>query len=297
MKKYFFLVVIALTSVITLNAASMRIYCKMSQSWWTVDGAAVGCHSWGTGTGTNWPGVRMTPVDGVADTWYIDLDTDNVQNVIFTRVNPSDEGDLYWGAKTKDLVIPNDGRDLFTITNTEAVWGDPGCDGEWSVFGDNPGPGPQPTGDHTWYYKGYIDGQDVEPSESTMFTHGIAEFACVEKSYLMVIYQEPGKPGVQYMAETYVDGGDNCVLKNTTTVDKWGIEPYAGNLYLYEGDDATSVILSKVEIPGRKLVDSDMPQAINNVTADNVAVKFIENGEIRIRRGNQVYDVTGMQIR
>lgn len=39
------------------------------------------------------------------------------------------------------------------------------------------------------------------------------------------------------------------------------------------------------------------PTAINNVAVENVAVKFIENGEIRIRRGNQVYDVTGAQIR
>ncbi|MBQ0153681.1 MAG: hypothetical protein KBS70_02720, partial [Bacteroidales bacterium] len=136
MKKLFSFIMVALMSIMTLNAETTRIYCKMSQGWWTEAGAAVGCHSWGTpGPGTTWPGVRMTPVKGEADTWYIDLDVTKVQNVIFTRVNPSDVGDLNWGAKTKNLTIPTDGKNLFTITSTTAVWGDPGCDGEWSVYG------------------------------------------------------------------------------------------------------------------------------------------------------------------
>lgn len=140
MKKIFSFILVALMSIMTLNAENTRIYCKMAQDWWKVDGAAVGCHSWGTGQGTTWPGVRMTPVDGEADTWYIDLNTADVQNVIFTRVNPSDQGDLYWGAKTKDLTIPTDGKNLFTITTSSESWGDPGCDGEWSVYGEEPTP-------------------------------------------------------------------------------------------------------------------------------------------------------------
>lgn len=140
MKKFFSFIMIALMSIMTLNAENTRIYCKMAQDWWKVDGAAVGCHSWGTGQGTDWPGVRMTPVEGEADTWYIDLNTADVQNVIFTRFNPTDNGNLDWGAKTKDLTIPADGKNLFTITTTEAVWGDPGCDGEWSVYGEEPTP-------------------------------------------------------------------------------------------------------------------------------------------------------------
>lgn len=122
----------------TTMLSAKTIYCKMAQDWWKVDNAAVGCHSWGTGKGTTWPGVRMTPVAGETDLWSIDLDTDQVQNVIFTRVNPSDEGDFYWGAKTKDLVIPTDGKNLFTITTSSESWGDPGCDGEWSVYGEVP---------------------------------------------------------------------------------------------------------------------------------------------------------------
>ncbi|MCQ2348801.1 MAG: hypothetical protein MJZ65_06445, partial [Paludibacteraceae bacterium] len=133
MKKLFSFIMVALLSVMTLNAATTRIYCKMAQSWWKVDNAAVGCHSWGTGAGTTWPGVRMTPVEGETDMWYIDLDVTKVQNVIFTRVNPSDQGNFDWGAKTKDQKIPTDDKNLFTITSS-AVWGDPGCDGEWSKY-------------------------------------------------------------------------------------------------------------------------------------------------------------------
>lgn len=115
--------------------SAKTIYCKMEYGWWKADGAAVGCHSWGDpGPGTTWPGVRMTPVEGETDLWSIELDTDKVQNVIFTRMNPSDQGNQDWGAKTKDLQIPNDDKNLFTITSSSAVWGDPGCEGEWSKY-------------------------------------------------------------------------------------------------------------------------------------------------------------------
>ncbi|MCQ2328073.1 MAG: hypothetical protein MJZ59_01810, partial [Paludibacteraceae bacterium] len=136
MKKLFSFIMVALMSIMTLNAETTRIYCKMAQNWWKVDNAAVGCHSWGTpGPGTDWPGVRMTPVENETDMWYIDLDVTKVQNVIFTRVNPS--GNIAdWGAKTKDLTIPTNGDNLFTITTSDESWGNPGCDGEWSKYGE-----------------------------------------------------------------------------------------------------------------------------------------------------------------
>lgn len=146
-----------------------------------------------------------------------------------------------------------------------------------------------------WYYKGYIDGADVEPSEATKFTNGIVEFACEQKSYLFVIYQEQGKPGVQFMTEKYVDGGDSCLLKSTASADKWGVEPFTGNLYLYYGDDATQVILSKVEIPGRVLVDTET--ALRPVAAEGKqAVKMIKNGQLMIQQGNNIVDVFGRRI-
>ena len=132
------IIALLLTAMLSANltfAATKTIYCKLAQEWWMVVGAAVGCHSWGTGAGTTWPGVRMTPVEGETDLWSIELDTDQVQNVIFTRVSPEGISLADWGAKTKNLQIPTDDKNLFTITTSSESWGDPGCDGEWSVYG------------------------------------------------------------------------------------------------------------------------------------------------------------------
>ena len=132
MKKIFTLFA-ALMMVFSMNAATKTIYCKMAQSWWKADGAAVGAYYWGTGAAPSWPGVRMTPVAGETDLWSIDIDTDKFQKIIFTRVNGS--GTVSdWGAKTADLTVPTDDKNLYTITSTSPVWGDPGVAGTWSVY-------------------------------------------------------------------------------------------------------------------------------------------------------------------
>ena len=132
MKKIFTLFA-ALMMVFSMNAATKTIYCKMAQSWWKADGAAVGAYYWGTGSGPAWPGVRMTPVSGETDLWSIDIDTDKFQNIIFTRVNGS--GTVSdWGAKTADLTVPTDDKNLYTITSASPVWGSPGVAGNWSVY-------------------------------------------------------------------------------------------------------------------------------------------------------------------
>lgn len=116
------------------KAAETTIYAKMEQSWWKADGAAIGIYCWGSGDPkVAWPGERMTAVSGQTDLWSFDVDIATYPNVIFTRVNGS--GDVSdWGAKTKDLTFPTDGKNLFTITSSTAVCGDPGCEGEWSTF-------------------------------------------------------------------------------------------------------------------------------------------------------------------
>lgn len=119
------------------------VYCKNLQSWWNADGAAVGVYAW-TGDVNNaaWPGVRMEAVTGEEGLWKADIDTAKYAKIIFTRVNAT--GDIAdWGAKTADLTVPAD-KDLYTITSTSPVWGDPGVTGEWSVYGDDPTPGPEP---------------------------------------------------------------------------------------------------------------------------------------------------------
>lgn len=141
MKRTILLGLCSLLMGLALNAETTRIYCKMSQSWWKTDGAAVGAHVWGTGGSTTWPGSRMTAVYGETDLWYTDVDLAKYQSIIFVRVNGSGAV-TDWGAKTKDLTLPTDGKNLFTITTSSAVWGDPGCDGEWSIYSGGSGATP-----------------------------------------------------------------------------------------------------------------------------------------------------------
>ena len=121
--------------VVEPELKTKTLYCKVAQDWWKADGAAVGVYAYGEAGAQNaaWPGVRMTAVEGAADTWTADIDVDLYHTVIFTRVNAS--GDIAdWGAKTADLTIPTDDNDLYTITSAEAVWGNPGVAGEWSKY-------------------------------------------------------------------------------------------------------------------------------------------------------------------
>lgn len=115
------------------------IYCKMAHNWWTKEGAAIGIYTWDEGGNkkAEWPGERMALVEGETNVWSFALDINKYKMCIFTRVNG--EGDIAdWGAKTGDLTIPMDDQDMFTITNTDPVWGDPGCAGIWSKYGEGP---------------------------------------------------------------------------------------------------------------------------------------------------------------
>lgn len=141
-----------MAAVLSISTAfATTVYCKVTQSWWTKDGAAVGVYYWGgASAGTTWPGVRMTPVSGAEGTWTYDVPED-VTGLIFTRVNGS--GDIAdWGAKTADLSLPTDGKNLYTITSESAVWGNPGATGVWSVYA---GEGSEEEMDtvYTWYGK------------------------------------------------------------------------------------------------------------------------------------------------
>ena len=132
--------ILSLFAAVMLMVGSMSattIYCKMDKAWWKADGAAVAVHYWGGETAaTTWPGVRMAPVEGDADVWSYDVPAD-VTGLIFVRVNGS--GDIAdWGAKTADLALQTDGKNLYTITSEDPVWGDPGVAGDWSVYGEDP---------------------------------------------------------------------------------------------------------------------------------------------------------------
>lgn len=118
------------------SVTAKTIYCKMEHSWWYSDGAAIGAYAWGgtAGTNANWPGVRMTRVEGMTNTWSIDIDETKYKKIIFSRVNGS--GNIAdWGAQTADLDIPTD-KNFFTITTANATWTSNGnkCNGTWSSY-------------------------------------------------------------------------------------------------------------------------------------------------------------------
>ena len=113
------------------EAVGTTVYCKVTQSWWNVNEqeqkAGVGVHYWGGVESTTWPGVRGTEVQ--TNIWRFFVPSDSA-GLIFTRISAT--GDVSdWGAKTADLALPTDGKNLYTITSESAVWGDPGVTGEW----------------------------------------------------------------------------------------------------------------------------------------------------------------------
>ena len=134
-----FTIFAALLVVLAVNATTRTIYCHMEHGWWTTASAAVGAYAWyndGSADIPNadWPGVRMTRVsedntNPDYNTWMIELDT-QYTGIIFTRMNPSNEGTQYWSHKTADLSIPAK-KNLFTITSST----DPGevVTGSWSL--------------------------------------------------------------------------------------------------------------------------------------------------------------------
>lgn len=150
MRKILSLLIAVVLGVSTAFATT--VYCKMTYGWWTQDGAAVAVHYWGgESAGTTWPGARMEAVAGDEGAWSYDVPED-VEGLMFVRVNGS--GDIAdWGAKTVNLTLPTDGKNLFTITNESESWGDPGCNGEWSVYGEGGGEEAQMDTIYTWYGK------------------------------------------------------------------------------------------------------------------------------------------------
>ena len=132
MRKILSLLIAGVLGVSTAFATT--VYCKMTHSWWYADGAAVAVHYWGDANGgTEWPGVRMTPVSGEEGTWSYDVPA-AVARLILVRVNGTGAID-YWNAQTADLSLPTDDKDLYTITSASAVWSNQGVvTGEWSKY-------------------------------------------------------------------------------------------------------------------------------------------------------------------
>lgn len=210
------------------------LYCEMTQSWWTVDGAAIGCYAW-NGADANkvenaaYPGVRMTPVANEDGVWTIQLSR-KYDNVIFTRMNPSDQGDQDWGYKTYDLALPAQ-WDYYTITATSAP-GDKKAAGTWSKL--------NPTLENGWYLIGTFDGVEektfetltaeklfvVNPANANEYivTANLKEgdkFKAAYVYYDQINSYKPNGVGDEYVIDEWHTGVKTIVF-NETYQDSWG---------------------------------------------------------------------------
>lgn len=214
-------------------------------------------------------------------TWMVDLD-------------PYGEYQKFDGGKAANKLTCKVAGNYDFYIKLSASEGDILYIGPGEDCGGGQGGGGGVEGNPRYYYKGYIDGQDVEPSEATLFDHGLAELDVTADAYVFVLYQVDGFPGVQYMTAEYVDGPTQATLL-TTGGQKFHIGAGSYTLYLYDNEDGTLEISTQA-IPGKKLADPQPAQGLNDTMTTDKARKAIVNGQLVIIRGDKMFDATGRQL-
>ena len=219
-----------------------------------------------------------TANNGAGAGWAVDLDGASVETV-------ERDGDHY--------KCTADGCYDFYIKlkyNADQLYVGPG-----SNCGDEPGPGPQPGDDEGyWYWKGHVDGKDIESEvDGGKFDCGISEIEVQQNAYIFVVYQVHGVAGVQYMATSYVDGPTHATLTQKGS-DKLHVPAGNHTLYLYDNGDGT-VELAFEAMAGKTLMGCG-GQHIDNTVMTVKARKVIINGQLRIVRGDRVFDATGKEL-
>lgn len=282
--KKIFTVLAALTMAVSMMA-DVTVYCKNAAGW-----ATINAYSWSPEVKA-WPGEAMqaTNVENV----YSYTLTGGQTNIIFNNGN---------GVQTNDLAVQA-GKCYNNQTN---VWEDApegitagGQGGQGGGQGGDQG-GTQGGGTSShdgeayYYYKGYINGADVNDDQSwNVFDHGTVEYEFTEKSYLFVIEQVDGQPGVQYMCAAYTEAAHATLVK--TGNEKLAVEAGKGTLYLYDNGDGT-LELSTTVIPGKTLVGGNQAQAVEQVADKAAVIKTIENGQVVIVRGGVRYSAMGAKL-
>ena len=222
-------------------------------------------------------------------TWMVDLD-------------PYGEYQKFeGGAAAGQLTCKADGKyDFYIKLSMDAgdlVYVGPGenCDGGQ---GGGQGGGTGVEGNPRYYYKMYTKSDDTwhEPSEETIFDHGVAEMInYTGEAYVFVLFQVDGQGGVQYRTEEFMDATHRSVKLVREGPKDWQLPEGVTNLYLYdEGNDTYT--LSADPIPGKKLADPQPAQGIEDTAAPVKAHKVFIDGQLRIVRGDKIFDVTGRQL-
>ena len=108
-----------LIMLLTLGVGPMwakRIYLDLNGQNWTDASALIYVHEWEGGTGSTWPGHKMTHKGG--NIYYYDID-DNNTKVKFSRVNPNNTSDV-WNS-TADLTFGS--NNIYTLSEyTTGSW-------------------------------------------------------------------------------------------------------------------------------------------------------------------------------
>ena len=175
-----------------------------------------------------------------------------------------------------------------------------GTDGDCSGGGQGGGttPGGSVEGNPRYYYKMYTKSDDTwhEPSEETLFDHGVADMiSYTGEAYVFVLFQVDGQGGVQYRTEEFMDATHRSVKLVKEGPKDWQLPEGVTNLYLYD-DGNDTYTLSADPIPGKKLADPQPAQGLENTTATDKARKVFIDGQLRIVRGDKVFDATGRQL-
>lgn len=163
--------------------------------------------------------------------------------------------------------------------------------------GTNPGGGGEggQTGRKYWYWKGHLDGVDIQNEmDGGIFDCGISSIEVNENAYLFVIYQEQGVAGVQYGAASFVNDQTHATL-STSGYEKLHIPAGSYTLYLYDNGNGT-VELAYEPMNGKKLVACTDEEAIETPVIEEKARKVFVDGQLRIIRGDKMYDATGRQL-
>ena len=231
-------------------------------------------------------------------TWAVNLDGASVQSI--TR-----DGDKYKisadGCYNFYIKIKDQQDQLYVETGecgSPAGTDISGQGGQGGQGGDQGGQGGQGGGGNAgahayWYWKGYVDGKDIESEiDGGLFDGGMSEITVKDKGYIFVVYQVQGVPGQQYMAAAYSE--DTHCTMSTSGAEKLMIPAGNHTLYLYDNGDGT-VELSREQLQGKKLMDTDK-QAIENTTVTEQAQKVLIDGVLYIRVGEKLYDIQGQPV-
>ena len=286
---------------LTLNAKTLYLNPGSGDSNWAKDGAVLFVHSWDAQDDD----AQFT---GSGDVLSAEIPDGN-NHVKIVRM-PAGSASLNWDSKwneTGDLAIP-EGKNLYTITG----WG--ANDGEWSVYGngggnENPGgqggqggQGGTQSGAKDYYLRGYFNGVDTQvPTAEELFENGVfADFTFTGDGkglgYFYVMECDEGQVvGVDYMLTEYIAGTHGTLVKGGN--QKLGVQAGTVTFYLYDNGDG-SLELSTEVIAGKTLVGGgeDPNQAINQVESRKQVRKMIIDGQLRIVRGEKVFDATGRQL-